>query len=522
MRALRALRTATCRRRSNVRKSRWNLAARLAAAGDIGAAAHWALQRRIDDGRQLRHAETVAVTLTAALLARRNWRCRQRHRGATQMAAAAAPAQAAAAACSAARAVPRSRGGGGHRRISRRHGRRSRLSAAHSRRHALSRRRNSPAPHITLASNGASRSTTRFRGVTLEPHRGTAHAGFTRTCTAVDATRQSRYRARGGATGRRRTRRSRARAATAPPRSRRKRRGKAASARASRAGRAIVSRMSPRTGPGGAACAPASCRGTGRCSGPTPIPTFSITRSGPTAMTTASGTMPMTISSTACSGAKMARRRTTPMRAPAARTRVSYAGVQELCKQPGTGITAWPFAEIERKVGLNDEQKQLLGDVRKAAADAAATFKASCPAENTFPLTPPGRLTAMTGAAAGDARRRADRAARARQVLQFAQRRAEGTLQRARPQARCEQCRDGRRPAAGQQELLRGKTRPRQSADREDRGRGQADRRAGRRPQAVAGRHRQGGLAPASGLSGGHAAHPARTAGRRWRSACKP
>ena len=84
--------------------------------------------------------------------------------------------------------------------------------------------------------------------------------------------------------------------------------------------------------------------------------------------------------------------------APGSRSsRVSYAGVQELCKQPGTGITAWPFAEIQRKVGLNDEQKQLLGDVRKAAADAAATFKASCPAENTFPLTPPGRLTAMTG-----------------------------------------------------------------------------------------------------------------------------
>ena len=77
--------------------------------------------------------------------------------------------------------------------------------------------------------------------------------------------------------------------------------------------------------------------------------------------------------------------------------RVSYAGVQELCKEPGTGITAWPFAEIQRKVGLSDEQKQLLGDVRKAAADAAATFKASCPAENAFPLTPPGRLTAMTG-----------------------------------------------------------------------------------------------------------------------------
>jgi hypothetical protein len=68
--------------------------------------------------------------------------------------------------------------------------------------------------------------------------------------------------------------------------------------------------------------------------------------------------------------------------------RASYAGVQELCKQPGTGITAWPFAEIERKVGLNDEQKALLGDVRRSASDAAATFKASCPAESLFPLTP--------------------------------------------------------------------------------------------------------------------------------------
>jgi len=76
--------------------------------------------------------------------------------------------------------------------------------------------------------------------------------------------------------------------------------------------------------------------------------------------------------------------------------RPSYASVQELCKQPGSGVTAWPFAEIEQKVGLNADQKQLLDDVRKASQDAAAGFKASCPAENAFPLTPSGRLTAMT------------------------------------------------------------------------------------------------------------------------------
>jgi len=76
--------------------------------------------------------------------------------------------------------------------------------------------------------------------------------------------------------------------------------------------------------------------------------------------------------------------------------RPTYARVQELCRQPGNGITAWPFADIERKVGLNAGQMQLLSDVRKASEDAAAAFKASCPAENAFPLTPPGRLGAMT------------------------------------------------------------------------------------------------------------------------------
>jgi LTXXQ motif family protein len=82
--------------------------------------------------------------------------------------------------------------------------------------------------------------------------------------------------------------------------------------------------------------------------------------------------------------------------AASASTRVSYAGVQELCTQPGSGITAWPFAEIASKVGLNAEQKSLLGEMRSAAGKAAAVFKTSCPAQNAFPLTPPGRLTAMT------------------------------------------------------------------------------------------------------------------------------
>src|SRR5512132_1222395 len=74
---------------------------------------------------------------------------------------------------------------------------------------------------------------------------------------------------------------------------------------------------------------------------------------------------------------------------------VREASVRELCRQPGSGITAWPFADIERRVGLDADQKQLLDEVRRSSEEAAAAFKASCPPENAFPLTPPGRLDAM-------------------------------------------------------------------------------------------------------------------------------
>ena len=83
--------------------------------------------------------------------------------------------------------------------------------------------------------------------------------------------------------------------------------------------------------------------------------------------------------------------------APAPRLRSSTAGVEELCQQPGTGITSWPFATIEREVRLTGEQKQLLGKVREAASRAAATFEVSCPPSRAFALTPLGRLEAMIG-----------------------------------------------------------------------------------------------------------------------------
>jgi LTXXQ motif family protein len=74
----------------------------------------------------------------------------------------------------------------------------------------------------------------------------------------------------------------------------------------------------------------------------------------------------------------------------------SSSNVQQLCRQPGGGVTAWPFAELQSKLRLNEEQRALLADVRAAAEQAQNAFKESCPAQQAFALTPPGRLRAMT------------------------------------------------------------------------------------------------------------------------------
>jgi len=76
--------------------------------------------------------------------------------------------------------------------------------------------------------------------------------------------------------------------------------------------------------------------------------------------------------------------------------RARSATVRRLCQEPGSGVTAWPFGEIERRLELEREQKGLLDDVRAAAGKAVDIFRASCPADSAYPLTPPGRLRAMT------------------------------------------------------------------------------------------------------------------------------
>jgi hypothetical protein len=68
---------------------------------------------------------------------------------------------------------------------------------------------------------------------------------------------------------------------------------------------------------------------------------------------------------------------------------------QQLCAEPGSGVTAWPFDRIEKAIAPTSEQQAMLDELKDAAAKAAARFKEACP--SNVPMTPPGRLAAMTG-----------------------------------------------------------------------------------------------------------------------------
>ncbi|MFL6789953.1 MAG: Spy/CpxP family protein refolding chaperone [Bradyrhizobium sp.] len=81
---------------------------------------------------------------------------------------------------------------------------------------------------------------------------------------------------------------------------------------------------------------------------------------------------------------------------PRARERagVSRQTLRQLCEDPDKGVTAWPIAEITRAVQPTAEQRALLDELKTAAARAADVFKQSC--ADTYAMTPPGRLRAMT------------------------------------------------------------------------------------------------------------------------------
>ena len=80
-----------------------------------------------------------------------------------------------------------------------------------------------------------------------------------------------------------------------------------------------------------------------------------------------------------------------PARSP---TALSSKEFRQLCGDPEGGITAWPFASIVQAVQPTPEQRALLDELKRAAAKAADEFKRSC--GNSYAMTPPGRLRAMT------------------------------------------------------------------------------------------------------------------------------
>ena len=75
-----------------------------------------------------------------------------------------------------------------------------------------------------------------------------------------------------------------------------------------------------------------------------------------------------------------------------AQDETTAANAQSAAPACGSAIPAWPSAAIERAVRPNETQHGKLNDLQAAAAKAADTVKASCPAQT--PATPPGRLAA--------------------------------------------------------------------------------------------------------------------------------
>jgi len=68
--------------------------------------------------------------------------------------------------------------------------------------------------------------------------------------------------------------------------------------------------------------------------------------------------------------------------------------LRQLCGNPQQGVTAWPIEDIAKAVRPTADQRALLDELKAAAAKAADAFKQSC--EETYALTPPGRLRGMT------------------------------------------------------------------------------------------------------------------------------
>jgi hypothetical protein len=98
-------------------------------------------------------------------------------------------------------------------------------------------------------------------------------------------------------------------------------------------------------------------------------------------------------------GRSTTRRSTTGRSSSGLSDRASVPGeidqsAQQLCRQPASGVTSWPFDRIEKAVQATGEQQQLLDELKRAASEAADRFAKACPEH--VPMTPTGRLEAMT------------------------------------------------------------------------------------------------------------------------------
>jgi hypothetical protein len=80
-------------------------------------------------------------------------------------------------------------------------------------------------------------------------------------------------------------------------------------------------------------------------------------------------------------------------RREAARNRNTNGSLTQSCGAAQPGVTDWPTAEIDARVHPTEQQGANLATLQDAAAKAADTLKASCPA--TEPITPPARLEAI-------------------------------------------------------------------------------------------------------------------------------
>lgn len=72
----------------------------------------------------------------------------------------------------------------------------------------------------------------------------------------------------------------------------------------------------------------------------------------------------------------------------------------ETCRDPSARVIAWPFAQIERAVRLDDTQKTLLDELKQAAQDAQQILAAACSTDDPpAPATPLATVTRRLQAA---------------------------------------------------------------------------------------------------------------------------